>query len=184
MSRHSHPHPGLNRLTQYSVMVLVGLMLLSVPLQIALNFLGAPGGGFILSALLTLLLIAPLVMLTAATPEVSAADEGLTLHPLLWKDRFVPWGSISAVKVYPLLPAREAEVNRRVLVGKKRYRPAEGVMLVIPELPPQYRIAGFFAGERGKPIIALTNRAHTDYEHLVETVLAHTPEAIHDLDTR
>jgi hypothetical protein len=84
------------------------------------------------------------------------------------------------VKVYPLLPSADAETTRRLTVGRIKYRPAAGIMLVIPGLPPQYRIAGFFAGERAAPIIALTNRAHADYERLVEAVLTFTDSRIHD----
>jgi hypothetical protein len=49
-------------------------------------------------------------------------------------------------------------------------------------LPVQYRIVGFFAGVRSQPAVALTNRAHADYDKLVEIVLSNTDPAIHDAD--
>jgi hypothetical protein len=113
---------------------------------------------------------------------VTVSNEGLTLHPVVWKDRFVRWDEIASIAVYPLLPAADTEVTRRYAVGKRRYRPAQGIMLVIPSLPPPYRIAGFFAGTGAKPIIALTNRAHVDYDHLLEIVLQMTDPALHDPD--
>ena len=179
---HHHPKPQLNRLIHYGAAGIVILLVLTVPLQIILNFLIGAQGGFIISALVTLLLAAPVLMLTTIAPAVTVQHDGLTLHPIIWKERFIPWEAITAVKVFPLLPGREAEVNRRWMVGKKNYRPADGIMLVIPSLPVQYRITGFFAGAASQPVIAITNRAHTDYDTLVKAILTHTDEAIHDTE--
>ena len=180
-SHHPHPTPRLQRLVQVGALVVVGIMLIAVPCQVLLAFIvGGTGYLFILSAIFTLLLAAPVLMLTAYAPAVTVNADGITLHPVIWKEQIIPWNSIQAVKVYPLLPIEDAEVTRRLAVGKLNYRPAAGIMLVIPSLPPTYRIAGFFAGEQAAPIIALTNRAHTDYERLVKAVLHHTDPAIHD----
>lgn len=176
--KHTHPRPWLNRAVQYGALVVVALMVASAPLQVLLTLAGAPDG-FVLAALLTVLLAAPVLMLTAYTPAVSVDDDGITLHPVIWRDRFVAWDAIQAVKVYPLLPTPDMEAVRRIAVGRRKYRPAEGIMLVVPGLPPQYRIAGFFAGERAAPIVVLTNRAHTDYGRLLETVLDRTAPDIH-----
>lgn len=177
---HPHPHPRLQRIVQYGALGVVIIMALSAPAQIALTLLGAPGGLFILSAVFTLLLALPVLMLTAYAPAVRVDVQGITLLPVIWKPQTIPWGEIAAVKVYPLLPLADSEVSRRLIVGKHRYRPAAGIMLIIPGLPPQYRIAGFLAGERAAPVVALTNRAHVDYDKLVKTVLNHTPQTIHD----
>lgn len=177
MITHMHPKPALNRIIQYGALVVAVIMLVAALLQIVLAFF-TPGGAFFVSAVLTLLLAAPVLMLTAYAPPVSVDESGITLLPLIWKDRFVPWKNITAVKIYPLLPGEESEITRRAAVGRQKYRPAAGIMLVIPGLPPQYRIAGFFAGERGAPIIALTNRAHTDYETLRRAVLNYTDATV------
>jgi hypothetical protein len=42
-----------------------------------------------------------------------------------------------------------------------------------------YRVGGFFAGEQGRKIIALTNRTHTDYDRLSKQVTKYTSKAIH-----
>ncbi len=152
-------------------------MLVAAPLQMLLDVLIGAGGGLVVAGVFTLLLAAPVLMLTAVAPGVTVTAEGLRLHPVIWREQVVTWGQIKAVKDYPLLPTRDAEVNRRWMVGRGNYEPATGVMLVIPALPPQYRIAGFFAGERGQPIIALTNRAHTDYEALLAAVRAGVEQA-------
>lgn len=177
---HTHPNPTLNRAVQYGAVVVAGLMVISAPLQVLLSFAGAPGGGFLLAAILTLLLALPVLMLTAVAPAVTVSEGGLTIAPVIWKRQTIQWDDIQMVKNFPLMPTADMEVNRRYLVGRKNYSPADGIMLLIPSLPLQYRIAGIFAGERGTPIIALTNRAHTDYETLVKQVLTYTDETTHD----
>ncbi len=112
-------------------------------------------------------------MLTSATPAVSVAADGITIQPRVWRDRFVAWGEVRAIKDYPLLPPKDAEVTRRTMVGKKRYRAAEGKMLIIPSLPLQYRFTGLFAGEGFTGVIALTNRSHTNYDRLIAEVERH-----------
>lgn len=168
----------MNRAIQYGAGFVAGLMVLTAPAQIMLTLTGAPQG-FILSAFFTVLLATPVLMLTAYAPAVRVDETGITLLPAIWKTQIIPWKRITAVKVYPLLPTPDSEVTRRAAFGQ-RYRPADGIMLIIPGLPPQYRIAGFFAGERAAPVIALTNRAHADYDDLVEKVLAATDPAHHD----
>jgi hypothetical protein len=181
-SIHIHPKPLLNRLIQYGALVVVALLVISAPLQIILTLAGAPGGLVICSAFVSLALALPVLMLTAYAPAVTVDDAGVTLHPAIWKDRRVNWDDIAAVKVYPLLPSPDAEISRKLVIGKQKYRPADGILLIIPGLPAQYRIVGFFAGVRSQPAVALTNRAHADYDKLVEIVLSNTDPAIHDAD--
>ncbi|MEQ8677732.1 MAG: hypothetical protein RLP44_04020 [Aggregatilineales bacterium] len=177
----NHPKPTLSRIIQYGALAAAGILLIAALLQILIALTDSPDG-FILIAFVTALLALPLLMLTAVAPAVTVNDAGLTIHTPIWKDRHIAWSEISAVKVYPLLPAEDAEVTRKFTVGQIKYRTAQGIMLVIPALPVQYRIAGFLAGERAKPIIALTNRAHADYETLVKLILSQTDSAIHDAE--
>lgn len=100
----------------------------------------------------------------------------LHTHPRLY--RVQQYGALAllvvmplAVKDYTLLPAPDQEFERRALQGRKKYRPAQGKMLIVRGLPPQYRIAGFFAGENAQPLIALTSRTHTDYDRLIQRML-------------
>lgn len=179
---HAHPQPKLKSAIEIGAFLVTCLLVLVAPLQILLTLAGAPGGLFVCSAFFTLVLALPVLMLTAYAPPVTVSSSGITLHPRIWKDRFIPWDQITAVKRYPLLPTRDTEPLRPAAVGRRNYQPAEGIMLVIPGLPPHYRIAGFLAGERAQPVIALTNRAHTDYTRLQRAVLTHVDTARHDLD--
>lgn len=175
---YAHPKPFIDRVSQVVALIGAALLAISAPLFVLLPLTGAPGG-FALIAVVVLLLALPLVMLTVTAPAVTVSDSGLTLHPVVWRDQAISWDSIQSVQVYPLLPSADSEVTRRVAVGKRHYRPADGIMLVIPGLPWQYRIAGAFAGVGMKPVIALTNRAHSDYDRLVRIVLNSTDPACH-----
>lgn len=176
VSDHPHPNPARYRLMQSIGAALMLVIVLSVPLQIGLAFVTG-GLLFLLTAPLTLLMLLPLAMMTSATPPLTINESGLTLKPLLWPDRVIAWDEIRAVKPYPLLPPQDSEMIRRALVGRKKYQVAEGIMLVIPGLPLQYRAAGFFAGEGFTPVVAITNRTHTGYDRLVKQVRLHTGDA-------
>lgn len=158
----------MNRLVQSGAAALLALLILAALAQIALG-IGRGPGFLVFSGLLTLAFV-PFILLLLATPPVTVSPEGITiLHP--WKaEQTIPWGVVRAFKDYPLLPTQEMEGGRRALVGRRKYRPAEGKMLVIPALPLPYRFAGLFAGEGFTGVIALTNRTHTDYARLVEKV--------------
>jgi hypothetical protein len=168
---HVHPKPNQDRLIQYGAVVLAGIMLLCVPLLMVLTLTGAPGGLFILAGIVLFLLTPPVLMLTALSPPVTLSDDGLQVSPRIWRERFIPWDDVVAVKTYPLLPNESQEVNRRNFVGRRNYTPADGFMLVIPGLPLPYRIAAFFSGEGGKGIVLLSNRTHTDYDHLKKQII-------------
>jgi hypothetical protein len=177
----THPNTWIDRISQWVALIGAVILVAALPLMAVIVALGAPGG-FLLVGLVALILSTPLIMRTAVTPAVSLDDDGLTLHPLFWRTQTIPWDAIQAVQTFPLLPSEDAEVTRKVAVGRRNYRPAAGLMLVIPSLPPAYRIAGFFAGVGGQPVIALTNRAHTDYEQLIRLILEKTDPDIHDDD--
>jgi len=172
-SKHTHPSPNKDRLTQYGAVALSVVMVLSVPALVLLTLMGAPGGLFVLIGLVILSLTPIVLMVTATTPAVTLDDAGVMLHPLIWREYHIPWAAVDAVKVYPLLPPEGAEVNRRNFVGQRNYAPPEGIMLVVAQLPLQYRVVGFFAGEPGRGVIALTNRTHTDYKQLKRVVVRH-----------
>jgi len=165
-THHTHPQPLKDRAIQYGAVVLALVMIICVPLLIILTLAGAPGGLFVLIGVVLLVLTPVVLMLTATSPAVTLEDDGLRLAPRLWRARFVQWDEVAAVKTYPLMPSESQEVNRRNFVGRKNYTAPEGIMLVIPSLPVQYRVLAFFAGEPGKGVVALTNRTHTDYKTL------------------
>lgn len=169
--RHGHPNPGLDRWVQRGALALAVLMGLAALALLVIGLLGLPL--MALAALVTLALIAPVLMLTAAAPAVSLSDEGLTIHPVVWPSRLIRWGDVRAIKDYPLMPPPGAEVERRVFVGRKKYRAPAGRMLIVPSLPVQYRFTGLFAGEGFTPVIAITNRTHTDYDRLIRVIEYH-----------
>lgn len=171
-STHTHPRPALDQLAQYGGIALVVIMIAAAIGQFVLATLGLPL--FFLSGIITLLLIAPVMMLTSATPAVSVSPEGITVQPRVWRQRFVPWSAVREVRDYPLLPPPGAEAERKALAGKKKYRPAEGKMLVIPSLSLPYRFTGLFAGAGFTGVIGLTNRTHTDYAALIRQVEKYT----------
>lgn len=169
-----HPRSGQNRLLHYGAIGLVIVMVIAAALQVVLALLIQPGLLFLLTAFFTLALTPFILSLTTATPAVTIAHEGLTIEPVVWKSRFVPWDAVQAVKPYPLLPQASAETTRRAMVGRRKYRAAEGMMLVIPSLPVQYRIIGWLAGEGWTPVIAVTNRTHRDYETLISRIQSYS----------
>jgi len=172
-STHVHPHPTTDRLAQYGGIVLAVVMVTAALGQIALAAtIGLPL--FLLSGIVTLLLIAPVMLLTSATPAVQVSEDGITIQPRVWRERFVRWEEVRAVKEYPLIPPKDVESGRRLMEGKRRYRAAEGKMLIIPSLPLPYRFTGLFAGEGFVGVIGLTNRTHSDYERLIAQVEKYT----------
>lgn len=174
---HTHPRPFMDRLSQFLALGGVIALLITIPFQI---FFGLAGGGlFLMGAFLSGLLVFPLLMATVITPAITVTEDGLRLMPMLWRHHNVAWSEIAAVKHYPLLPPADVEITRKIAIGKMKYRPANGIMLIIPKLPWMYRIGGFFAGEKTQPIIAITNRAHSGYTELVYAILAHTDPTIH-----
>jgi hypothetical protein len=151
-------------------------MLVATVAQIALALLGGPGGLLVFTGIAMLLLTPPVLLLTTATPRVTVSSDGITIHPLVWKEQFVRWHDVQAVKDYPLLPPSDSEIGRKAMTGRRRYRPAEGKMLVIHGLPVQYRVTGYFAGEGFTGVIALTNRTHQEYDKLIKKVMIYYGE--------
>ena len=180
--QYTHPNPRFYRFTQWLIFVALCVVILTVPLQLLIAVMNPKAVLFYFSALITLALTAPLILYLTATPTVSIYETGLTVYPFVGKSHAIDWEDIHAVKEYPLLPRQNHEVNKRLLVGRKRYKQAEGIMLIVPRLPMVYRVGGLFVGEHGGKIIALTNRTHTDYDHLVKQVMKHTGKPKHQVD--
>lgn len=170
----THPNPTAFRITQSIVLIGVIVILLTIPLQIGIAVLYPQAMLFYLSAVITLLLVAPMLLYLVTTPTVSLTDAGMMIHPFIGKAHHLAWDDIDRVAYYPLLPRQNHEVNKRLVVGRKRYKPAEGIMLISSQLPQVYRVGGVFAGERGRKLIALTNRTHNNYDYLHKQVTKHT----------
>ncbi len=168
MSAATHEFPARSprayRISQIVLAGTAGVLAVSAPLQVILAFTVPGGGMFVLTAILSLALILPLMLMMSATPPITLSRAGFTIQPGIGKPTTVPWGAVKEVKPYPLLPPEDSETTRRLMVGRKKYRPAAGTMFVCEGLPWRYRIVGAFAGEGFAPSVAVTNRTHADYE--------------------
>ena len=84
----------------------------------------------------------------------------------------MPWASIRSITDNPLLPAEDGEKVRRAVVGRSRYAPERGKLIVMPTLPLPFRFLGKFAGVGFTGAIAVTSRAHRDYDHVIAEIEA------------
>lgn len=141
-------------------------LLISAPVQIvaALSLRGA--GLFLVTALLSVILVWPLLLYLRATPPLTIDTGGLTLTPRVGKAVTIQWGDVREVKPYPLRPSGDSESMRRAAVGRKKYSEAEGLMLTSDALPWTYKAVGWFAGEGFRGAFAVTNRSHAEYAKL------------------
>jgi hypothetical protein len=163
-----HPHPAAQRWQQRAAFALTVVLLLAALAcaGLALAF-GLPL--MILAAVFLVGLGMAALLPTVSAPAVTIADEALTVQPLLWRETRARWADVR-LREYTMLPPAGAEVGRKALVGRGRYRPAEGVLLIVPGLPAVFRVHGFFAGVGFMPAIALTNRTHAQYDRLLREV--------------
>jgi len=175
-SVHDAKNPRAARLSAWTAAAFVVLLALSLPLWVLMS-LSAPRALLLLLMLVpTVLFLPAVVYLSVATPPVTLTDAGVRLRPIvLWRETFITWDAIEAVKPYPLLPSPETEVVRKALVGRRKYAPAQGIMLISHALPLPYRVVGFFAGQGSKGVVAFTNRTHADYDALVKFVAKRKP---------
>lgn len=159
----------MKRWTEIAAAALAAVMALAALGQWAIALLGGYGI-MLITGVITLLLALPVLMNSARSPEVAIEGDGLRLHSAVWGQRHVPFSAIRAIVPDPALPPPGAEVYRRQVVGRRRYRPAEGRLLIIPGLPLPFRIAGWFAGEGVTGVIAITTRTHPDYDRLMPRI--------------
>lgn len=163
--------PQSYRLRMFALSALLFVMLLAVPLQVLLAVLTG-GLLFVLTAFMLLLLCVPVSVGIFATPPLEVSDEGVRVRPFLGRARLIAWSQVDALKPYPLLPRPDQETERRALVGRARYQPAEGYMLVLREADWQYRLTGYLCGEGLRGVVAFTNRSHADYDALLKRIKA------------
>jgi hypothetical protein len=166
-------NPRAYTISQTVTAAAIAALLISVPFQVFVGVTTAGAGMFVITALLSLLLIWPLLLNLRATPPATLDGSGITLTPRVGRPAFVAWEAVREVKPYPLLPPPETETLRRVMAGRKKYAAAEGLMLVSDALPWPYRAVGWFAGEGFRGAFAVTSRAHRDYPKLKAAIEHH-----------
>lgn len=176
---HTHPNMSLYKIQQIALIaILILAVFASLMLLVVAVMLSAPL--FIIMSVLVLLLAMPMLMALVNTPPVTIREEGLLLERFIGGNYLIAWDDIEAIEPYPLLPHAEQEILKQYLIGRKKYRAAEGIMLIVPSLPLPYRIAGILATAERKPVIALTNRAHSDYYELKDSIMHYASHAIRE----
>lgn len=176
---HTHPNMSIYKVQQIALIgILILAVIASALLLVVAVMLSAPL--FIIMSVLVLLLAMPLLMALVNTPPVTIREEGLLLERFIGGNHLIIWDDIEAIEPYPLLPQADQEILKQYFVGRKKYRAAEGIMLIVPSLPLPYRIAGILAAAERKPVIALTNRAHGDYYRLKDNIMHYANHAIRE----
>lgn len=152
----------------------IGALILTIVMWVCAAVLGLIGASgyplMTLAAIFLALLALPVLQNTARAPDITLREDGLLLQPAVWRDRLVPWADVLALHEDPSLPPEGAEVYRKRAVGKKKYRPAAGKLLLLRGLPLQYRLVGFFSGEGLHPVISVNTRSHADYDRLIAAI--------------
>jgi len=168
----SHPNPRTDALRQYGGAALALIMAVA---GLAALILGLTDGRFLLMigvGIACWLLIAPVIMLSAASPAVEITDDALIVHSRVWGRHAVPWAAIRDITEHPLLPPEDGERLRRRMVGRAKYAPERGKLIVAPPLPLPFRFLGKFAGVGFTGAIAVTSRAHRDYDRVIVEIEA------------
>jgi len=167
--------PRLRWLTARLLALSLGVAALAILAQIALAFTVGPL--FFGTALFTAILMIPLVQATVLHPEITTSAEGLTLRPMLWQPRFIPWSALTGTTAHPLI-FNDPGTGR--LLHGKNYVPREGLVVFVDEragLQAVYRLVGSLAARGNRPAFAISNTTHTDYNLLCGAIQAHVGES-------
>ncbi len=165
------PRPRLRWLIARLLAVTLCVAALAVVTQIVLAL--AVGPLFLGTALFTAILTIPLLLATVLHPEITTTAEGLTLKPMLWQPRSIPWTALTGLTAHPLI-FNDPGTGR--LLHGKNYRPREGLVIFVDEnagLQAVYRLVGNLAARGNRPAFAISNTTHTGYETLRDTIQAH-----------
>jgi hypothetical protein len=168
ISVHHYPHRRVRRLIEGLLLIALIIAIMAIVVEIIFGLVVGPL--FLMMALFTAILLIPLLMRTVLHPEIELTADGLTLHPMLWKEQFVSWSALTGQAEHPLLFNNEA--TGRLLHGK-RYLPREGMVIVVNDtagLSPIYRLVGSLAGVGNRTAFAISSTTHRDYEALRDTI--------------
>lgn len=174
---HTHPNVSLYKMQQIGLTILLITAVFAAFMLIVMAImLSAPL--FVIMSIILLMLSSPLLMALVNTPPVTVSDEGILLERFIGGKHLIVWDDIERIEPYPLLPQANQEILKQYLIGRNKYRAAEGIMLIVPSLSLPYRIAGLLAETGKMPIIALTNRTHSDYETLKHRIMNNAHHAV------
>lgn len=164
---HRHPRPRVRRFTARLIAIGLTTAGLAALAQVALAVLfGSAGVLFLGTAILTLILACPLVMLSALHPAITVGTNGLLVSPMLWRTCFVSWSALARMEQHPLFWNNDA--TGRLLHGRG-YRPREGALVLVHAdagLPPQFRLVSLLTGGPALPAFAISSTTHTRYPEL------------------
>lgn len=175
------PHPRARRLAArllaVGLVVMGAAAVLQVAVMIILVISGLPGWLFGGTAFFTVVLMIPLLVGTVLHPQVRMTADGLVLHPMIWRAQPVAWDAIKETLPHPLI---FNDVGTGRLLYGKRYRPREGMVVIVAEsagLWPVYRLVGSIAGAGSVPAFGISSTTHLDYEVLAQEIRAHSGKA-------
>ena len=168
----SHPNPRLDAIRQVGGALLAALMALSGALLILAGVAEPRLFLLIFAGIAVWALIAPILMLSAASPAIEITDAALIVRARVWGRHAVPWSAIRTIIDHPLLPKEDGEKVRRAVVGRTRYQPERGKLIVAPPLPLPFRMLGKFAGVGFTGAIAVTSRTHRGYDRAIAEIEA------------
>ncbi|NDJ85479.1 MAG: hypothetical protein GYB66_06305 [Chloroflexi bacterium] len=165
MTISNHPHPR-QRLQRLIGCFTVSGMLLTVLGVAGLLVLGIGYGLFLMVLMVPFLLglALPLFLLTSLHPSIAVEEGGLRLRPLVFAETYVAWDKIEAMTPHTLVkPPPPSKLRRKAQTG---------VMFVARPgaLPAHYRVVGMLSGHGFKPVFAISDRTHQDYEHLKQQI--------------
>lgn len=157
ISTHPRLNPTRTRLIGWFAAVVLGISFVTAVALLVLSIVYVLPLLF-LTALLLLVLVTPLLLLTSLHPAVDVHDDGLQVTPLVWKSHFILWENLSHLTRHHLLGPEPTERS-----GQQK---VEGLMVVAKRGKWHFRIVGLFAGQAGKPVFAISDRTHQDFNKL------------------
>lgn len=157
ISTHPRLNPLRTRLISWFAALLLGTSALAVLVLLIVSILNVLPL-LLITALFMFVLVSPVLLLTSLHPAIDVHEEGLQVTPLVWKSHFVPWQDLSHLTRHRLLGPPPTERS-----GKKE---VEGLMIVGRQGKWHFRVVGIFAGQSGKPVFAISDRTHQDFNTL------------------
>ncbi len=116
-----------------------------------------------LTVVFLLALTMPIFLQTSLHPALEVREDGLYVQPLIWRNEFIAWESISHLTAHPMLkPAPPSQIP---LINKT---PQEGLLIVCHKGAAawHYRLLGIITGQGVTPVFAFSNHTHADYKQL------------------
>lgn len=160
ISNHLHPQLGFHRwIGRLAVLSMFGVIIGTLGF-IAMAFLYQAGLMLVMIPFLWGLSL-PLFLLTSLYPGVVVYEQGVELQPFGFRPSQLAWDDLVAITEHTMLkPAPPSKLRRTAQTGTM-------IIVQSDKLPFPYKIVGLIAGIGWKPVFAISNKTHTDYESLL-----------------